>query len=484
MDREWTVRAVARRAVEVLREEGLRSLWFKVLGETCYRRAILFERPLDAPVTPVVTKVPVTIDLLDAAEVAEDDAFHPRSGPAEVRRRLEAGHLCFVARYQGQIVHSCWAARQRARIDYLDQEIDLAPGEAYIYQAFTAPNFRGQNISPARAVEMVRTFRRMGYRRLVAVILPENQPALRPPQKSGYRAIGMVGTVWLGPWRRDVCRITEKGALPLGAAPADHDATYWDRVARELAQESHYLDPFMGQMKRRAHLALIDRWGGVPDGGWVLKTDLFEEALGPDAFLEDLAGAGATAIGMDLSPEIAGRAQARDGGGCTCTIAADVRRLPFVDGSLALIVSPSTLDHFADPADLGRSLRELGRILAPGGRLIVTLDNRQNVFDPLLRLVVRLGRVPYFVGRSYRVDELVAELEAAGLTVEGTTAILHNPRLVATAAVGFARWLNWAPLTRLVRRALVAAQGLEQTRWRYWSGSFVAALAIREDRST
>jgi SAM-dependent methyltransferase len=212
----------------------------------------------------------------------------------------------------------------------------------------------------------------------------------------------------------------------------------------------------------------------------VLKTDLFEEAMGPDAFLHDLGLDGSKAIGMDLSPIIARRAASREEHGSVRAIAADVRRLPFADDALALIVSPSTLDHFADPSDLGCSLCELGRTLASDGRLVVTLDNRQNIFDPLLRLVVRLGLVPYYVGRSYRVDELVAELEAAGLTVQDTTAILHNPRLVATAAVGLARRLNWSPFTRLVQRLLVAAQELEQTRWRYRSGSFVAALATKE----
>lgn len=480
MNREWTVRSALRRGVEVLQEEGLRSLWFKVLGETCYRRALLIERPLDAPVTPVETGVPVAIDQLTPAQVAEYTTFRPQSDPAEVQRRLADGQRCFVARHRGRVVHACWAALHQATIDYLESEIELAPDEVYIYEAFTAPRFRGQNISPARAVAMVRTFRRLGYRRLVAVIVPENQAALRPPEKSGYRAIGTVGTIWLGPWRHDFCRITEAGALPLGASTTDHDATYWDQVAHDLARERHYLDPFLGQMKRRAHLELIERWGGLPAGAWVLKTDLFEEAMGPDAFLHDLGLDGSKAIGMDLSPIIASRAASREEHGSVRAIAADVRHLPFADDALALIVSPSTLDHFADPSDLGRSLRELDRTLASDGRLVVTLDNRQNIFDPLLRLVVRLGLVPYYVGRSYRVDELVAELEAAGLTVQDTTAILHNPRLVATAAVGLARRLNWSPFTRLVQRLLVAAQELEQTRWRYRSGSFVAALATKE----
>jgi hypothetical protein len=78
------------------------------------------------------------------------------------------------------------------------------------------------------------------------------------------------------------------------------------------------------------------------------------------------------------------------------------------------------------------------------------------------------------------VRELRAELEAAGLSVLDTTAILHNPRLVATAAVTIANRWRWQPFIKLVHSALAAAQRLEATRWRYHTGSFVAARAIRQ----
>jgi hypothetical protein len=142
-----------------------------------------------------------------------------------------------------------------------------------------------------------------------------------------------------------------------------------------------------------------------------------------------------------------------------------------------LILSPSTLDHFADPHDLRLSLRELARVLAPDGQLTITVDNRQNLFDPILRLAARLRRLPYFLGTSYTVNELREELEAVGFQVQESTALLHNPRGMAVAAVALARWLSWLPLFPLVQRLLIAAQGLEQTRWRYWTGSFIAAKA-------
>ena len=41
---------VIRRALLTLRDEGLRSFWFKLLGECGYRRLLLLERALDQPI--------------------------------------------------------------------------------------------------------------------------------------------------------------------------------------------------------------------------------------------------------------------------------------------------------------------------------------------------------------------------------------------------------------------------------------------------
>jgi SAM-dependent methyltransferase len=257
------------------------------------------------------------------------------------------------------------------------------------------------------------------------------------------------------------------------------DSDYWDRALLQIEKRGHYLDAFRGEMKRQAHLALIARWGGDSRAGRALKTDLFEEASGADAFLLDLDHH--PIVGMDISSGITRRAQTRDANRRAQYVTADARRVPFASGSFALIVSPSTLDHFSDPTDLERSLRELARVLERGGRLIVTLDNRQNIFDPLMRLAVRLGWMPYFLGHSYTIHELRGALEKIGLRVEDTTAILHNPRLVAAASMLVANRLGWQWLIRLVQRALVALQRLQGTRWQYYTGSFIAAVGVRRD---
>jgi SAM-dependent methyltransferase len=458
------------RAAEILRTDGVRVLWFKILGETVYHRILLTERRLDEPIPEVRSAFPIVIGFLGPGDIDAYLLFRSDATRAEVHRRLDSDHRCVVVWYEGRIVHAAWLMFGCAWIEAVNVEIPLAPDAAYAYESYSAPDLRRGDLAASRLAWMMRYLRDTGYRRALGTVVPENRPGLRTLEKMGYRVVGMAGCFWLGPWRRTFWRLHPAGES------SDEGPAYWDQVLTRVERSGHYLDRFLGEMKRQAHLALVRRWGGLPASGRILKTDLFEEATGHDAFLADLAGRGAPAVGIDLSPAVVSRARARQGDAHRYVVS-DVRRLPFAPGSFSLIVSPSTLDHFADPGDLGRALRELVRVLAPGGRLIVTLDNRQNVFDPILRLVTRLGMTPYRLGRSYSIAELTAELERAGVRVDGTTAILHNPRLLAVAGVRLTRGLGW--LGRLVQRGLQGAQRLEGTRWQYRTGSFVAASGVR-----
>ena len=252
----------------------------------------------------------------------------------------------------------------------------------------------------------------------------------------------------------------------------------WNEVPARM-EARPYLDSFLAGLKKDAYLTLIRRWAAGLESQRVLKTDLFEEAFGEDAFLEELAQEYGRAFGLDTSIAITALAHRRLGPRICCVVA-DIRRSPFVQESFDLIVSPSTLDHFEQPSDLAVAIREIRSNLSLKGRLIVTLDNRQNLFDPLLRLVIRLGVVPYFIGRSYRIGALVKELRRQRLEVEESTAIVHHPRLAAWVAFAVTRLagLRWLP--PWVERCFLAMQRLEHTRWRYFTGCFVAALAKRQ----
>jgi SAM-dependent methyltransferase len=256
--------------------------------------------------------------------------------------------------------------------------------------------------------------------------------------------------------------------------PAERGGGAWDSVLEGW-------EPSRGERFLRAYSdavngALARAWLPRGDGLRVLKTDLFDEAVGAGVYpaLRERAG---RVVGIDVSPAVleAARArypelEAREG---------DVRRLDFADGSFDAVFSNSTLDHFATLDDAEAGLRELRRVLVPGGRLLVTLDNGANPLvaarnalpDALLR---RLRLVPYPTGATCGPRRLSRLLAAAGFELEASRAVMHFPRLLARAAAAPGR-----PATPTVLRAVLAFERLGQAPTRYLTGQFVAASARR-----
>jgi GNAT superfamily N-acetyltransferase len=217
------LRGAPKRSLEVLRNEGVRSLCFRVLGETVYRRAWVWERVLNGAAPEKTCRLAVETRLLASSELDEYDEFCAEResldsgsapGLSEIRRRLNAGQLCFIARCQGRIVSSAWMALGRAWIDYLACEVLLAPDDAYLYESYTLPDYRGRGVPTERSRQEVEYLRRKGCRRMIAVISPENRAAVRHAERAGWKPLGVMGCVKLGPWRRLSCRLKE-GHAPL-----------------------------------------------------------------------------------------------------------------------------------------------------------------------------------------------------------------------------------------------------------------------------
>jgi len=239
---------------------------------------------------------------------------------------------------------------------------------------------------------------------------------------------------------------------------------------------SWYLDPLVAEQKRREHLGLLRTWSdGVP--AVVLKTDLFEEANGRDELLSAFPAA-PMLIGMDLAAVTVARARARHLARARFVVS-DVRRLAIVDGSVDLVFSNSTLDHFDRRDDLAVALGELVRVLRPGGRAIVTLDNPRNPLYRLLRRITRrLSSLSHVsLGHTLSREALTDLLRRQGMEILGSTTLIHNPRLISTAMyVGLRRALGRradAPIGWLLR----AFARLGRLPTREYTACFVAVCA-------
>ena len=191
-----------RRALLTLRIEGPKSFWFKLLAECGYRRLLLVERSLDQPVVDFTPRLPVEVAMLAQSEVDDYLVFRPGTTRRDIAGRLRSGEMCFVARHQGRIVAAAWAAVQPVWVPFLGCQIDMAPGDAHIYDKFTAPAYRGRGIANGVRSFHLRHLQRAGFRRATGTVLPENVSSLRDDFRGGFRVYGMLGRVKVGRWQR------------------------------------------------------------------------------------------------------------------------------------------------------------------------------------------------------------------------------------------------------------------------------------------
>lgn len=261
---------------------------------------------------------------------------------------------------------------------------------------------------------------------------------------------------------------------------------HWDQVARGWSLRSRP-NELLAEHGRKTHLALLARWADVGASGRILKTDLFEVAFGPDPFLFHVAQVNSNIVGIDISEEVVYQAKKRAehrGVEASQYLCSDVRHLPLRENSIDLVISDSTLDHFPSESDIVAALKELRRVLRVGGTLVLTVDNKSNLTYPpyiFIRLWMRLGLAPYFIGKTLSPPQLRRTLEEIGFSVEESTAIFHCPHPDALV-----RWLERSlrklgrgKLDNAVRKGLAFLDKLEGKRTKYLTGRYVSVKAVK-----
>lgn len=165
----------------------------------------------------------------------------------------------------------------------------------------------------------------------------------------------------------------------------------------------------------------------LPDlaGCRLFKTDLWDEARNT-RILAWARDAGARVYGIDISAPIVRTAARNLGPAPLAAPIADVRDLPFPDGIFDAVYSMGTIEHFEDSE---KAMREIARVLKPGGRAIVGVPNR---YDPFLRPLLvaalyRLGAYGYGYEKSFSRRSLAGMMQRAGLDVVAETGILFVP---------------------------------------------------------
>lgn len=195
---------------------------------------------------------------------------------------------------------------------------------------------------------------------------------------------------------------------------SDTQAVY-DRIAAHFAETRAYAWPevetFVDDERDRR---------GAADGGTCWRA--LDLGCGNGRHAELLADRGAAVVGLDVSRGLLAAAvrRAADRGFEAAFVHGDAARLPFDDDSFATVLYVATLHHLRPRATRRGSLAEIGRVLAPEGRALVsawsTAHDRfdaETGFDTVVDWTLPDGER---VGRFYHIydpGEFRADLAAA-----------------------------------------------------------------------
>jgi ubiquinone/menaquinone biosynthesis C-methylase UbiE len=157
-------------------------------------------------------------------------------------------------------------------------------------------------------------------------------------------------------------------------------------------------------------LPVLQRAAGIAPGERVLDL-----ACGTGELERRVADAtpGAEVVGVDLADGMVGRARQKLRGAPNVRFAtADVHHLPFDNRTFDAVVCANTFHYFTRPHVV---LQEAGRVLRPGGRLVI-LDWCRDLWTCRIMDAV-LHRVDPAYAGCYTVGEMAAMLQAASFTV-------------------------------------------------------------------
>jgi GNAT superfamily N-acetyltransferase len=106
--------------------------------------------------------------------------------------RFRQGEMVWVAVYRSQIAAYCWVAFYETEIGEIKKIIKIRKDEIYLYDAFTLPDYRGNNLYPFLLTNICYYGKENGYTRALIFALSNNIPSQLGIQKAGFKQFQVI----------------------------------------------------------------------------------------------------------------------------------------------------------------------------------------------------------------------------------------------------------------------------------------------------
>jgi ubiquinone/menaquinone biosynthesis C-methylase UbiE len=158
-----------------------------------------------------------------------------------------------------------------------------------------------------------------------------------------------------------------------------------------------YYDAFSKDYERHRHAgyhAFVDDMEAEIARPYVQGREVLDAGCGTGLISERLGRLARRVVGCDLSAEMLGHARARG----FEVVQGDLRWLPFPDECFDSVVCFKVLAHLRNPS---RVVEELGRVVKPGGHLVLEFYNKRS-----LRYVIRRVRPSLRTSSEFRESQI------------------------------------------------------------------------------
>ncbi len=159
---------------------------------------------------PFVFPLVVNVDFQQESREAAPELARVMEGatPAEILGRFERGRRCYVARVDGKVAAYGWVSFDEEFVGELRLRLRLEPGEAYIWDCATVPEFRRLRLYSALLSYILSDLRFGHFKWAWIGANLDNEPSQRGIARAGFhhianlvveRVLGMR-MVWVEGW--------------------------------------------------------------------------------------------------------------------------------------------------------------------------------------------------------------------------------------------------------------------------------------------
>jgi SAM-dependent methyltransferase len=173
---------------------------------------------------------------------------------------------------------------------------------------------------------------------------------------------------------------------------------------------------------------VLELMGELPD------ARVFDVGCGDGALVCAAASRGAVATGLDPDPAMLAAARMRAAGAHVqaAFVEGRIEQMPFADASFDVVVAITVLCFLTDASG---AVREMTRVLRPGGRVVLGELGRWSLWAMTRRVRGGLGAATWKAARFRTASELRTLAESAGLSVTVIRGAVYYPPIGTLAHI-------------------------------------------------